>query len=496
MSTYKASAFNFLFNSVNAVIMIVNGIVMVPIYFHYMTVSTYGAWLATGNVIAMLGLIESGFASVITQKMSVSIVNNDDVQFRKQAGANIITAILFASVIFISGLAISPFVADWVNVDASDSGAIRISFIIALIASCVSLMVSLFGAFPQVWQDTKTVGIINTVSSLVAIASLVSFLLLGFGVVSIALSYLVRACINLIFQGLWILRNWHSRGLLTPLFDYSSVKDLFKACIYPFLSKLSGVFMGHSQSFIIASFMNPALAAVYDITTKVCTVACTFVSQFNGSFFALFSLTMATKDRDKINDVFKKTSTFFLVSLLAVGLYSMCFSEPIIRYWVGLDKFGGALLLAIAVFAKIVSQIRSYLNNIIYTGGLINKSAKLDILCMAVYLLILFIIIKKTQVYAIPIATALSCLIFLVWYLRILKNDLHIDVKAIIRIALKGFMLILPFLLVHFVINIDYNNIILYGLYFIIFSVFYCVVVYFTNQEIVNLFIDRIHHRK
>lgn len=494
-SLYKASLFNYLFNSINAIIVIVNGIVMVPIYFHYMSVSTYGAWLGTGNVIAMLGLIESGFASVITQKMSVSIVNNEDIQFRKQAGANIITAILFASVILVLGLAISPFVADWVNVDASDSGAIRTSFIIALIASCISLMVSLFGAFPQVWQDTKTVGIINTVSTLIAIASLVSFLLSGFGVISIALSYLVRASLNLFFQGSWIIRSWHQRELLKPLLDFSSVKELLKACAYPFLSKLSGVLMGHSQSFIIAYFMNPALAAIYDITTKVCTVACTFVSQTNGSFFALFSLTMATNDEEKINDVFKNTSTFFIVSLLAVGLYSMCFSEPIIRYWVGLDKYGGTLLLAVAVFAKIVSQIRSYLNNIIYTGGLINKSAKLDILCMVVYLLILFIIIKKTQMYAIPIATALSCLIFLVWYLRILKLSLQIDVRANIKIAFMSFMVIVPFLIIHFVLNLDYNKIILYGLYFIAFSVAYCTVLYMTNKVIIKQFVLKIYHR-
>ena len=56
MSVYKASIYNYIFNSINAIIVIINGIVMVPIYFHYMSVSTYGAWLATGNVVAMLGL--------------------------------------------------------------------------------------------------------------------------------------------------------------------------------------------------------------------------------------------------------------------------------------------------------------------------------------------------------------------------------------------------------------------------------------------------------
>ena len=78
MSKYSASLFNYIFNSINAIVMIVNGIIMVPLYFKFMPVSTYGAWLATGNVVAMLGLIESGFASVITQKMSVAIAEKNE----------------------------------------------------------------------------------------------------------------------------------------------------------------------------------------------------------------------------------------------------------------------------------------------------------------------------------------------------------------------------------------------------------------------------------
>lgn len=471
--------------------MIINGIVMVPIYFHYMSVSTYGAWLATGNVVSMLGLIESGFANVITQKMSVAIAEKDDKNFLKLAGANIVTALIFSLTIFLIGLAISPFISDWVNVEESASSDIRIAFILALVASCISIMVSLNGAFPQVWQDTKSVGIINTVSNIIAIFSLVVFLLVGCGVISIALSYLVRALLNLALQGQWVLRYWKKKGLLRPMFDLSTIKNLFKACVYPFLSKLSGVFMGHSQSFIIAYFMNPALAAVYDITTKVCGVACTFVSQTNGSFFALFSLTMATKDQNRINDVFKKTSIFFFVSLFSVALFSMCFSEPIIKYWVGLDKFGGTMLLGVAVMATILGQIRRYFNNIIYTGGLINKSAKLDILCMFFYLLVLLAIIKYVQVYAVPLAGALSCLVFMIWYMKIMKKDLHIDIRMMTKIALTSTLIIIPFIVTHYILRFDYNHIISYIVYVVIFTVVYGFVVYLTNKDFTKLLLSK-----
>lgn len=483
MSTYKASIYNYIFNSINAIIVIINGIVMVPIYFHYMSVSTYGAWLATGNVVAMLGLLESGFSSVITQKMSAAISQHDNQRYSLLAGANIITAIFMAATILVVGLAISPFITDWINADIDIQSDIRLAYIVSLVSSSVALMVSLFGAFPQVWQDTKAVGMINTTTGLAAIASLVLFLFLGFGVVSIAFSYLVRALLNLLCQGTWIIQKWQRDDIATPLFSFSESKQLVKDCVYPFLSKISSVLMGNTQSFIIAHFMNPMLAAVYDLTAKVCFVACGFVSQMNGSFFALFSLTLSSGDKSKIEGVFKTTTRFFVLSLALVSLYSICFTEPVINYWVGLDKYGGTWLLIAIVLAKILFQFRSYCNTILYTGGLINRSAKLDILCAVTYVAVLLAIIKPTLVYAIPLATLAVSALFVVWYLMLMKKHLGLNVRMMVQELFFALLCLVPFILIHYLLNLDYRNLPLYIAYFVVFTVAYFVVLYFTNMQ-------------
>ncbi len=468
---------------------------MVPIYFHYMSVSTYGAWLATGNMVAMLGLLESGFSSVITQKMAAAIGSGNKEGYGRLAGANIVTAIIIATAILLVGLSISPFIADWINVDGSVVNDIRLAYIIALLASSIAILVSLFGAFPQVWQDTKAVGMINICTGLLSIASLVAFLLFGFGVLSIAMSYLVRALLNLILQGTWILRKWRHESIQPPTYSISETKLLAKDCIFPFFSKLSGVLMGNSQSFIIAHFMNPALAAVYDITSKVCYVACGFVSQTNGSFFALFSLTLSSGDKEKIRSVFRNTTQFFAISLALIGLYSICFTEPIINYWVGLDKYGGTKLLIIIVIAKMVFQFRAYCNNILYTGGMINKSVKLDILCAIVYIGILFVIIKAVQIYAIPLATLVVSLLFIGWYLKLIKKHLALDARMLIWEFSRSMFVILPFVIIHYTLNFDYKNIYMYIGYFIIFSIVYAFVLYMTNIKFFRSLLSKTRNR-
>ncbi|MDR0865186.1 MAG: oligosaccharide flippase family protein [Candidatus Symbiothrix sp.] len=476
--------------------MIVNGIIMVPIYFKFMPISTYGAWLATGNIVAMLGLVESGFASVITQKMSVAIVNKDEKHFFQLAGANIYTAILMAIALFILGLTIFPFVANWINAEESIKHSITIAYIISLASAAISLLVSLLGAFPQVWQETKTVGIITTIINILGIISLVVYLYAGFGVVSLALGYITRALLNLIGQGSWIMIKWRKLHLSRPTFNFKIIKELLKDCFYPFLSRISNVFMGHSQSFILAMFINPAMAVVYDITSKIAVVACNFVSMANGSFFALLSLTFASKDKQEINRLIKNVSIFFMTVLFSAILYSLVFTESIVHFWVGLDKYGGNLLLIVIVISVLVSQMKNYFNNLLYTGGLINKSAKLDVLSMILYIILLVSIISFVQIYAIPVATFITSVLFMGLYLKLLKKDLLVEIQSILKTILKLTLISTPFVLLHFFLDVYLLKLPILLIYGIVFTLIYSFFIAISNKEFVKLLIVRFKNGK
>tara|TARA_B110000908_G_C10267775_1_gene466256 strand:+ start:1553 stop:3049 length:1497 start_codon:yes stop_codon:yes gene_type:complete len=485
MGKYSASIYNYSFNSMNAIVMIVNGIIMVPLYFKFMEVSTYGAWLATGNVVAMLGLVESGFSGVITQKMAAALSKKDKKHFFQLAGANVYTAFLMAITLFLLGLSIAPFVAKWVNAEETIQYSITIAYIISLASATISLIVSLLGAFPQVWQDTKTIGLITTVVNILGIISLILYLYMGYGVVSLALGYFTRSILNLFGQGIWILMKWKKLNLSMPRFDLIVIKTLLKDCIYPFLSKISGVIMGNSQSFIIAMFINPGLAAVYDITSKISSVSCNFVGMINGSFFGLFSLSFATKDRGEINKLIKRVSTFFMTLLFSVLLYSLVFTKAFVYFWVGLDKYGGDLLLLFIVASILITQLKQYFNNLLYTGGLINKSAKLDVISMILYVLLLLAIVKPAQIYAIPIATFVTGVLFVGTYLRLLKKYLKVDIHFLLKLSLNLLLIVLPFALIHFLLKIDLTNIFNIIIYWIVFSIIYMTVIGLTNKELV-----------
>ncbi|MCM1139125.1 MAG: oligosaccharide flippase family protein [Muribaculum sp.] len=476
--------------------MIVNGIIMVPLYFEYISLPVYGAWLGSGNVVSMLGLLEAGFASVITQKMSVAKSLSQTTDLRKLAGANISSAIIISTLIFLIGLLLSPFIAKWVNTPDDYIPQITIAYIIALISASISILVSLFGAFPQVWQDTKTVGIISVISNILAIASLIVYLLCGFGIISIPLSYLTRSIVNLALQGLWIIRHWKFNMDGKPIYNYGVLLDVLRNCILPFLSRIAGTVMYHSQSFIISAFINPSISAIYDLTSKITQCIASFLNNINGSFFALFSLTIGKGDKLETAKVFNNVSKFFILTLTSVMLFSLLFTKSIMNYWVGLQKFGGMILLILIVSSSYVNQSKSYFNNLLYCGGLINKSAKYDIYCMVVYLIMLLGLIHFVDVYAIPAALMLSTLIFLIYYIRLLKSKLGIDINSFKSFLFKDLLLSLLFTLAGIAINIQSNNIpLIIAICSVIYMIFlFCVIR--KEEELKKLVLNKLWKKR
>lgn len=482
MSVYKASIYNYLFNSINSIVVIVNGIIMVPLYLHYMSVATYGAWLASGNLVAMIGILESGFAGVITQKMATAIGGGDRQRFLFLAGSNIMTAGIIAILIFFLGACFIPFIAKIVNAEPEWASDITISYSISLLSSVIAVLVSLFGAFPQVWQQTRQVGIINTCVNIVAIVVMVICLFTGLGVISLAIGYLTRSVLNLIIQGIWIRKYWQDFEKESPIYNVRESFRLLKECVYPLFARVSGVLMGQSQNLILAAFFQPSLAAIYDFTSKVISCAYGFVSMTNGSFFALLSIAFGKNNRVELNRMVSEILQFFTICVVAVFILGLSFSKIVVNYWVGLDKFGGDyLLLAIGV-ALLVNQYKAFFNNLLFTSGNIKKSSIIDIFSLLAYLGVLFFLIKILGVYSIPASLFLTNFMFAGWYVYTLLANTSIDKTTISFPTIRNLIVAIVFGFIFFIYPVNHDSIAFQFIQAIIYSIVFIGVIVFVNK--------------
>ena len=484
MSKYKASLYNYFFSSINNIVLIINGIIMVPLYLHFMPISVYGAWLASGNIVAMIGLLESGFSEIIIQKLSTSMSKEDELEFLTLSGSNLLTAGVISIGILLFGLCFAPFMQTIVNIDSEFVRPVTIAYILALWSSALTIATCLIGAFSQAWQETKPGGEISFITNFLGIFAMIISLFCGLGVISLGVGYFVRATSNFCGLSIWTFRRWNEKKYKKPIYNYDNIKLLIKDCFYPFLSKLSNVIIGQSQSLILAFFMNPTLAALYDFTSKIVSCLCGFMSMANSSFFAMFSITYAKKDNEESNNTTNTVMQYYSICISAIIIYSIFFSKTIITYWVGAEKFGGDLLLILIVLSLCINQFKMFLQNLLLSAGNFKQSSIIDILSLIVYVSILAFCILKLQQYSIPISLGISSLIFCIIYLWLIKKQIKLNIYIIMQNIVKAFAISVPFIIAYFIWGVDGYNLIRQILSFIIVSLTFISLTFILNKEV------------
>ena len=61
----KTTQWNLFFQYTSIVLTVIWSIVLVPLYLKFIPLDIYGAWLATGNIVAWLSIMDPGLSAVL-----------------------------------------------------------------------------------------------------------------------------------------------------------------------------------------------------------------------------------------------------------------------------------------------------------------------------------------------------------------------------------------------------------------------------------------------
>jgi hypothetical protein len=73
------TAWNLLFNYANSAVLMLCGLVLTPIYLGSIPETTFGVWLATGNLVAWLSLVDPGLNAVVQQRIAAAYASGDNL---------------------------------------------------------------------------------------------------------------------------------------------------------------------------------------------------------------------------------------------------------------------------------------------------------------------------------------------------------------------------------------------------------------------------------
>lgn len=439
ISKKKASIINLIINYANTFFLVVNGLILVPVYFKFFSLSIYGSYLATANIVGILSLLEFGLSLVLTQKLSYFYKTEDYRSFHKIMKAGFVISFVLISFLVIIALIISPYVPIWVKALPNDYSSIKYAFIINAVGMAFFLYSNTLTSVFQAWFKVQISGVVNVVSALLGILSTVLALYMGFGVLSISFGIFTRGLVCVIGLIPFLIVNLKKGNYPKSRVGKEIYTDLIKSSLPVFGNTVSKSLIDNIQILILTSFVNPTATAIFALTTKVYQLCNNLLAPIGSSIFSSLSQLVSDKDKTYLNSVILKVFSLFTLFSLLLLTTGFALNNSFMSLWVGSDKSGGFFLSLMVCINMFVSTRFAYMNFNLFALGVFGKTVFYDQLGAICRLILIFSLIRTLGIVAIPISELIATLIFSGYFLnRLFIQRMQFNRNEAVQIIFGG----------------------------------------------------------
>jgi O-antigen/teichoic acid export membrane protein len=340
VSRRSATVINLIFQNASVVLTVARGILIVPLYLHYINDGLYGAWLASGNVIIWISLSQGGFSYLLRQQTAELYGRGDRAQLGQAIGSGLAITAALSAVAFTLVFVVSPFCAGWFGLTGSDAGQLTWSFFFAGLAMGSSLIAGGFQSVQQGFQRHGGIGAVSLIAEAGSLLFSVVLVIAGWGLLSIGLSFLLRDLINLVAMAMLFRRS--VRELAIPVrFERHTARRMLGLTGWTFLNYAGEWIFKSCDAFFVALLLGNRYATVTELTKRAWDVLSIVLCRLSFSFQPGLAHVHGGGDSQKFRAVMDQVLTVVGVSLGIGAGVAWALNEPFMALWVGADKFAG-----------------------------------------------------------------------------------------------------------------------------------------------------------
>jgi O-antigen/teichoic acid export membrane protein len=365
----RTTKWNLVFHYVSIVLTMVSGVVLVPLYLRFIPLDTYGAWLATGNIIAWLTIIDPGLSTVLQQRTCMAYGKGDGAELSSLLTSGVLFSAVIALLVLIIGFALSRFLIGSLNLRATpDLAAVEQAFVIAVAGS--ALMIFSYGltAFNQGLQSSLGIGLVFTFVMVASLVLTVILLYQGTGLLALPIGLVARGIGLTIGNAGYLL--WRStREKMRFRFSLQGTATLAKLSFYTFLGRGAGTIATNLDAFILTRHLGPEIAPVFVLTRKAPDMSRMFLERPAVAFMPAISHLLGAGDEERARAVLLRLLRviLWLLGLIAGGFFLL--NSDFVFLWVGSEFYAGRVVNLFVVLALIVTVVVNALSNLCFSLG-------------------------------------------------------------------------------------------------------------------------------
>lgn len=393
----------------NVVFAMVSGLLFVPMYLNHFSLSVYGAWLASGNILNLLSILEGGLGVVISQRLALTFASENKEDFSKIASAGIAILLSLGLLILACSFFLSYFIDDILDL-ASGAAEIQMAFILAGVGVAFSMLNASLTFISRSWHKNEIPEAITLFSVILGLVSIVvSIKYFSLGIISLGIGALVRSsssCLGMIW---FVTVSWRARQLPAPCLDRRAILSVSASSAPIFTANIFGVVLNNSRELMLGTILNPATVAIVSISSRFFGIVTMILNPISFSLFNALSSFSNNKEKF-VTWVLKLERTYNMLSSILFGV-ALVINGYFISAWLGKDKYGGIVLSAFLGTSCWLTT-RSNLEIIVLNAkGIFNKTAFFGILDFVIRLCIIgcLILMKvRFEIFYLPLIECFS----------------------------------------------------------------------------------------
>jgi O-antigen/teichoic acid export membrane protein len=420
---------------------IFNQLILVPLYLRFISIGAYGSWLASGNVVALLSVLDIGFNLIVTQRLATAVGAGDDNQFVREVGSSL--GVVLAGAVFVSAVAfiLSPWIPAWINAPASQTAALRRAIVLTGIGAAAEVISLSMWSVLQAWQLAFLCEFNLLISSVLGLTATVIALFRGIGVVAFGVGVLVAGTSAAVLLISVVALQWRRRKLPLPTIRLRVSSELFRYSSPVIISRITLSLVNNGQSVIVSACLNPTAAAILSLSSRLFTGCRTLLEPIIGSSFAGIAhlIGESAPHSSRVRTVLKELFTIIGVSAALMFGMAAALNVSFGRLWVGPDRFSGVALTIVICMATLAVSINNVQGVIVTALGNIRGPAWCSLLEVGIRVPLTIVFLLYLGIIGAPLAACATSLAIGSWYLfRLLRRKLSLRTVEALEIVGGG----------------------------------------------------------
>jgi Na+-driven multidrug efflux pump len=484
-SRRKATLMLALGGYVNTGILVVQGLILVPLYLYHIGAHTYGLWLASGGILGMLGLMNFGISIMLVQRVA-SAYGKQDYTLAGAYFFNGMIVYLFICLLFGGvGWGISAWVPSVLKVTSDEADLLQNCFQVAVVAMTVAILNECLRSFSQALLRPVVPMAGMAIGRIIGICVTVWMLFDEFGLWAIPMGTLAAELVILIVN-LFNSANLF-RGLAIKMtLDQKIIKEYVKASPVLLMATTGNTVSQEAEPLLITMLLSPEITTAYMITRRAADIVFRMLSVVVGSTMGTFSHLVGSGDNEKTKGVVKKL-LIVSFSLGAIGFASYVGANHIfVSLWVGeLFALEQNIILFIA-FGFFARTLRGLIGQMLYGLGDFTFTSIVIFIEGLVRILLAIGLLSFFGVLGIPLAFSFSCFVaMLVLGFRLRKKlMMYFCFPAMARPLFSGIM-IFSISVISSQVPVNIDSWLVFTLYAFLFLIFILTIYVLMNWKVV-----------